>query len=79
MLHLPASMRSGPALMVPLEEHTSRSMVLSRDITRQDLRDLVRRGLKESRGRYKELLTLFGMTSRDYRRFMTSWRHTNAA
>ena len=45
-------------------------MFLSRDITRQDLRDLVRRGLKESRGRYKELLTLFGMTSGDYRRFM---------
>jgi transcriptional regulator with PAS, ATPase and Fis domain len=45
-------------------------MFLSRDITRQDLRDLVRRGLKESRGRYKDLLTLFGMTSRDYRRFM---------
>jgi transcriptional regulator with PAS, ATPase and Fis domain len=45
-------------------------MFLSRDITRQDLRDLVRMGLKESRGRYKELLTLFGMTSRDYRRFM---------
>jgi transcriptional regulator with PAS, ATPase and Fis domain len=45
-------------------------MFLARDITRQDLRDLVRRGLKESRGRYKELLKLFGMTSRDYRRFM---------
>ena len=45
-------------------------MFLSRDITRHDLRGLVRRGLKESRGRYKELLTLFGMSSRDYRRFM---------
>jgi hypothetical protein len=45
-------------------------MFLARDITRHDLRDLVRRGLKESRGRYKELLKLFGMTSRDYRRFM---------
>ena len=45
-------------------------MFLARDITRHDLRELVRRGLRESRGRYKALLTLFGMSSRDYRRFM---------
>ena len=89
--HLPASMRSGPALIAPLDARRRQvsddlyeavvnqgkpfwdyvyPMFLSRDMTRQDLRDLVRRGLKESRGRYKELLTLFGMTSRDYRRFM---------
>ena len=45
-------------------------MFLDRDITRHDLRQLVRRGLGESRGRYKSLLKLFGMSSRDYRRFM---------
>jgi len=45
-------------------------MFLARDITRHDLRDLVRRGLRESRGRYKSVLRLFGMPSRDYRRFM---------
>ena len=45
-------------------------MFLARDITRHDLRQLVRRGLRESRGRYKSLLKLFGMSSRDYRRFM---------
>jgi transcriptional regulator with PAS, ATPase and Fis domain len=45
-------------------------MFLSRDITRHDLRQLVRRGLGETRGRYKSLLKLFGMSSRDYRRFM---------
>jgi hypothetical protein len=45
-------------------------MFLARDITRHDLRELVRRGLRESRGRYKSLLGLFGMPSRDYRRFM---------
>jgi DNA-binding NtrC family response regulator len=45
-------------------------MFLARDLTRHDLRELVRRGLRESRGRYKALLTLFGMSSRDYRRFM---------
>ena len=45
-------------------------MFLARDITRHDLRELVRRGLRESRGRYKSVLTLFGMPSGDYRRFM---------
>ncbi len=45
-------------------------MFLARDITRHDLRELVRRGLQESRGRYKAVLTLFGVSSRDYRRFM---------
>jgi DNA-binding NtrC family response regulator len=45
-------------------------MFLARDITRHDLRELVRRGLKETRGRYKAMLTLFGMASGDYRRFM---------
>ncbi len=43
---------------------------LARDITRHDLRQLVRRGLRESKGRYKELVKLFGISSRDYRRFM---------
>jgi hypothetical protein len=45
-------------------------MFLARDITRHDLRELVRRGLRESKGRYKALLKLFGMSSHDYRRFM---------
>ena len=45
-------------------------LFLARDITRHDLRELVRRGLRESQGRYKSLLGLFGMPGRDYRRFM---------
>src|SRR5688572_15667664 len=45
-------------------------MFLARDITRHDLRELVRRGLRQSRGRYKSMLELFGMASGDYRRFM---------
>jgi transcriptional regulator of acetoin/glycerol metabolism len=45
-------------------------MFLARDIARHDLRELVRRGLQESKGRYKSMLTLFGMPSTDYRRFM---------
>ena len=45
-------------------------MFLARDLTRHDLRQLVRRGLRETQGRYKSVLTLFGMPSSDYRRFM---------
>jgi transcriptional regulator with PAS, ATPase and Fis domain len=45
-------------------------MFLARDIRRDDLRELVRLGLRESRGRYKSMLTLFGMPPSDYRRFM---------
>ena len=45
-------------------------MFLNRDITRHDMRQLVRRGLAETHGRYKALITLFGMPGDDYRRFM---------
>jgi transcriptional regulator with PAS, ATPase and Fis domain len=45
-------------------------LFLSRDMTRHDLRELVRLGLKESGGVYKAVLRRFGMPARDYRRFM---------
>jgi transcriptional regulator with PAS, ATPase and Fis domain len=43
---------------------------LSRDITRNDIRELVKRGLAVTRGNYRALLKLFGMPSRDYKRFL---------
>jgi hypothetical protein len=45
-------------------------LFLSRDITRHDLRELVRRGLTTTRGNYRALLKLFGMESGDYKRFL---------
>jgi DNA-binding NtrC family response regulator len=45
-------------------------LFLSRDITRHDIRQLVRRGLGTTRGNYRALLKLFGMPSRDYKRFL---------
>ena len=45
-------------------------LFLSRDITRQDLRELVRLGLANARGSYTGLLTLFGIESTDYQRFL---------
>ena len=45
-------------------------LFLSRDITRHDMRELVRRGLATTRGNYRALLKLFGIPNRDYKRFL---------
>lgn len=45
-------------------------LFLSRDITRHDMRELVRRGLATTRGNYRLLLDLFGMPPQDYKRFL---------
>jgi transcriptional regulator with PAS, ATPase and Fis domain len=45
-------------------------LFLQRDITRHDLRELVRRGLGTTRGNYRSMLRLFGMPSSDYKRFL---------
>jgi transcriptional regulator with PAS, ATPase and Fis domain len=45
-------------------------LFLSRDITRHDIRELVRRGLANTRGNYRALLKLFGMDAGDYKRFL---------
>ena len=44
-------------------------LFLARDITRHDIRELVRRGLRTTRGSYRALLTLFGMQPQDYQKF----------
>jgi transcriptional regulator with PAS, ATPase and Fis domain len=45
-------------------------LLLKRDITRHDVRQLVSLGLAATRGNYRALLKLFGMPSSDYKRFM---------
>ena len=45
-------------------------LLLKRDITRHDLRQLVSLGLAATRGNYRGLLKLFGMVDGDYKRFM---------
>ena len=42
-------------------------LFISRDITRADLRQLIRRGLAMSAGNYRGLLELFGMEQEDYK------------
>jgi transcriptional regulator with PAS, ATPase and Fis domain len=43
---------------------------MSRDITRADVRALISRGLRESGGSYRQLVTLFGMPPDDYKRLL---------
>jgi DNA-binding NtrC family response regulator len=45
-------------------------LFLSRDMTREDLRGLIRRGLITTRGSYRALLVLFGMPKADYKRLL---------
>jgi hypothetical protein len=43
---------------------------LQRDMTRDDLRALVRRGLEHANGNYRAMLPLFGISAKDYKRFL---------
>jgi DNA-binding NtrC family response regulator len=43
---------------------------IARDITRDDVRGVVRRGLATTRGSYRALLALFGMHEREYKRLL---------
>lgn len=45
-------------------------LFLDRDLTRHDLRGLVRRGLAATRGNYQAVVRLFGMPDTDYKRFL---------
>jgi transcriptional regulator with PAS, ATPase and Fis domain len=45
-------------------------LFLSRDITRYDVRELVRRGLTTTRGNYRALLPLFRVPEEEYKKFL---------
>jgi transcriptional regulator with PAS, ATPase and Fis domain len=44
-------------------------LYMQREITRGNVRDLVRKGLEDARGNYKIVAKIFNMESRDYKRF----------
>jgi transcriptional regulator with PAS, ATPase and Fis domain len=50
------------------------SPFMSRDLTRDDLRTLVARGLEQTRGSYKGLVGLFNLSAQDYKRFLNFLR-----
>jgi transcriptional regulator with PAS, ATPase and Fis domain len=45
-------------------------LFLSRDLTRQDIRGIVSRGLAATNGNYRELVRLFGLPEEDYKRLL---------
>jgi transcriptional regulator with PAS, ATPase and Fis domain len=47
---------------------------MARDMTREDLRTIVKMGLEETRGNYKLLVRLFNMDPADYKRFLNFLR-----
>jgi len=49
-------------------------LYMRRDVTRNDVRDLVRKGLEEARGNYKMVARIFNMEPRDYKRFLNFLR-----
>jgi hypothetical protein len=49
-------------------------LYMHREMTRTNMRDLVRRGLQESRGNYKIMVRLFNMERDDYKRFLNFLR-----
>ena len=49
-------------------------LYMQREITRSNVRDLVKKGLEEARGNYKIVARLFNMDPRDYKRFLNFLR-----
>ena len=49
-------------------------LYMQREITRGNVRDLVRKGLEEARGNYRGVARLFNMEQRDYKRFLNFLR-----
>jgi hypothetical protein len=47
---------------------------MARDITRDDLRAIVRKGLERTSGSYRVLTDLFNMPATDYKRFLNFLR-----
>jgi hypothetical protein len=43
---------------------------MRRDITRDNVREIVRRGLEDARGNYRLVARLFNLAPADYRRFL---------
>jgi transcriptional regulator with PAS, ATPase and Fis domain len=49
-------------------------LYMQREITRGNVRDVVRKGLEEARGNYKIVARIFNMEQRDYKRFLNFLR-----
>jgi len=43
---------------------------INRELTKSDVREIVRRGLEQTQGSYRKLVELFGLPQADYKRFL---------
>ena len=57
--------------------HVVYPMYMQREITRDNVREIVRRGLEEERGNYRIVAKLFNMAPNDYKRFLNFLRKHN--
>jgi transcriptional regulator with PAS, ATPase and Fis domain len=51
-----------------------RAPFMARDLTRHDVREVVRLGLERTQGSYRAVVQLFNMTEKDYKRFLNFLR-----
>ena len=49
-------------------------LYMQREITKQNVREVVRKGLEEARGNYKIVARLFNLEPGDYKRFLNFLR-----
>jgi DNA-binding NtrC family response regulator len=49
-------------------------LYMQRELTRTNVRELIRKGLEESRGNYRIVTRLFNMDARDYKKFLNFLR-----
>ena len=49
-------------------------LYMAREITRQNVRDVIRKGLEEAKGNYKIVCKLFNIESADYKKFLNFLR-----
>jgi hypothetical protein len=47
---------------------------MAREITRMDVRSVIRKGLEESRGNYRVVTRLFNIPTGDYKKFLNFLR-----
>jgi hypothetical protein len=47
---------------------------MQREITRSNVRDIIKKGLQESRGNYKIVARIFNLEPHDYKRFLNFLR-----
>ena len=48
---------------------------MTRELNRNQVRELIRRGLSETNGSYRSLLRLFNLPADEYQKFMDFLRH----